>query len=100
MSLVKQVLPFESVLWLVNPDFVGNVWRFRFAFDKSSKVVAICLVEYVLSLGFQFDVCQPVVHGIGCGQAQAAVTVLGVVPGKEDLEVGAHFLRTREAPGV
>ena len=96
---MKQAVTFESVLGLVNPHLVGNVWRFRFSFDKSLRVVVISLVEHVLSGGLQL-LCQAVVYGIGCEQPQAAVTVLGVIPGKEDLEVGARFLRIGEAPGV
>ena len=53
MSLVKQVVPLDGVLGLVNPDFVGNVWRFRFASDKSFRVVVIRLVEHVLSCALQ-----------------------------------------------
>ena len=96
---MKQLVAFDGVVGLVNPHLIGNVWRSRFAFDKSFRVVAISVVEYVLSVGLDL-LCAPVMHGIGCEQPQAAVPVLGVVPGEEALEVGTRFQRTGEAPGV
>lgn len=75
------------------------MWGFRFAVDKSFRVVEKRLVEHVLSCGLQL-LCQPVVHGIGREEPQAAVAVLGVVPGKEAWNVGTRFLHIGEASGV
>ena len=47
-------------------------------------MVVIGVVEHLLSVGLNL-LCQPVVDGVGGEQTQAAVTVLGVVPGKEGL---------------
>ena len=79
------------LVWVRLPVAVSYNESFRVVLKTWSSTC--CLSAWEL-------LCQPVVYVNQSEQTQAAVTVLGVSPRKEDVEVGTRFLRIGEAPRV
>lgn len=98
-NLLMQPVALDGIRGSVNPHFVGNAWRSRFSIGKSFRVPVIGVVEHLLSGGLHLP-CQAVVYSVGREEPQTAVTVLGVIPGKERLEIDACVLGTGEASRV
>ena len=61
---MKQLMAFDGVLGLFNPDFVRDAWWTRMPLNKSFRVVVISVVEHGLA-GVLNLLCQPIVDVVG-----------------------------------
>ncbi len=80
------MVAFDGVVRLVDPDFAGDFWGLRSTIDEALGMPAVGVIEDVLPRRLE-SIGQAMVHGVGGEQAQAAVAVLGVVPGEEGSKI-------------
>ena len=93
------MVAFDGVIRLVDPDFAGDFWWLRFTIDEALGMPAVGVIEDMLPHRLEF-IGQAMVHGVGGEQSQAAVTVIGVVPGEEVSKVSLCVLGAIEATRV